>query len=148
MSERSLFSRILRAFGRLLRRLTIATGALILILYFSGDWILDAWPTPACAEWPKSSLANARGDVAEITVHGCLLGIVKRQYLLRVRPAGDVSGKLLVRFKPKDSPALYWLDDDRLQVDLGRVSAISPQIEKAGPVQVTFTYNGADPSLD
>jgi hypothetical protein len=106
MSERSLFSRILRAFGRLLRRLTIATGALILILYFSGDWILDAWPTPACAEWPKSSLANARGDVAEITVHGCLLGIVNRQYLLRVRPAGDVSGKLLVRFKPKDSPAL------------------------------------------
>jgi len=89
-----------------------------------------------------------RGDVAEITVHGCLLGLVNRQYLLRVRPAGDVSGKLLVRFKPKDSPALHWLDDDRLQLDLGRVSAISPQIEKAGPVQVTFTYSGADPSLD
>ncbi|MGA9487820.1 MAG: hypothetical protein WBV25_12215, partial [Methylocella sp.] len=89
-----------------------------------------------------------RGDVAEITVHGCLLGLVNRQYLVRVRPAGDVSGKLLVRFKPKDSAALHWLDDDRLQVDLGRVSAISPQIEKAGPVQVTFTHSGAGPSLD
>ncbi len=148
MSERSLFSRILRAFGRLLRRLTIGLGALILVFHYFGDWILAAWPIPACSEWPKSSLANARGDVAEITVHGCLLGLVNRQYLLRVRPAADVSGKLLVRFKPKDSPALRWLDDDRLQVDLGRVSAISPQIEKAGPVQVTFTYSGADPSLD
>jgi hypothetical protein len=68
--------------------------------------------------------------------------------VLCLRLAEKSSGKLLVRFKPKDSPALHWLDDDRLQVDLGRVSAISPQIEKAGPVQVTFTYSSADPSLD
>jgi hypothetical protein len=148
MPERGLLSRILRAFGLLLRRLTIGLGALILVFYFFGGWMLAVWPYPACSEWSKSSLANARGDVAEITVHGCIFGLVNRQYFVRVRPANDSSAKLVVRFKPKDAPVLHWLDDDRLQADLGRVSAISPQIDQAGPVRVTFTYSGADPSLD
>jgi hypothetical protein len=83
-------------------------------LYIFGDRILAVWPTPACSEWPKSSLANGRGDVAEITVYGCLLGLVNRHYQVRLRPAGSSSAKLVVRFKPKDAPALHWLDDDRL----------------------------------
>lgn len=37
-------------------------------------WFLSHWPYPACSEWPKSSLANARGDVAEIAVRSCILG--------------------------------------------------------------------------
>jgi hypothetical protein len=148
MPERSLLSRVLRALGRLLRRLTIGLGALILAFYYFGDWILAVWPYPACSEWPKSRLANARGDVAEIAVRGCILGLINRQYFVRVRPAGSASANLVVRFKPKDSPVLHWLDDDRLKVDLGRVSALSPQIEQVGQVHVTFTYSGADPSLD
>jgi hypothetical protein len=148
MPERSLFSRALRAFGRLLRRLTIGLGALILVFYFFGGWILAVWPYPACSEWPKSRLANARGDVAEITVHGCILGIVNRQYRIRVRLANSSTAKLIVRFKPRDTPALHWLDADRLQADLGQVVSLSPQIEQVGPVHVTFTYSGAEPSLD
>ncbi|MGH6811576.1 MAG: hypothetical protein ACREDM_04285 [Methylocella sp.] len=148
MPDRRLSSRILRAFGRLLRRLTIGLGALILVVYFFGDWLLSNWPYPACSEWPKSSLANARGDVAEIGVQGCFLGLVNRQYLVRVRPAGGVSAKLVVRFKPKEWPALHWLDADRLQADLGQVRSISPQIDQVGPVHVTFTFSGVDPSLD
>lgn len=148
MPERSLLSRVLRAFGRLLRRLTIGLGALILVFYYSGDWILTVWPYPACSEWPKSSLANAQGDVAEIAARGCILGLVNRQYLLRVRPAGSASAKLVVRFKPKESPALHWLDGEHLQADLGQVTSISPQIDQAGPVHITFTYGGANSSLD
>ena len=148
MPERSLLSRVLRAFGRLLRRLTIGLGALILVVYYFGDWILAAWPYPACSEWPKSSLANAQGDVAEIAVHGCLLGLINRQYLIRVRPAGSGSAKLVVRFKPKAPPALHWLDGERLQANLGQVTSISPQIDQAGPINITFTYRGANPSLD
>jgi hypothetical protein len=148
MPDRSLSSRVLRASGRLLRRLTIGLGALILVFYFFGNWILASWPYPACSEWPKSSLANARGDVAEIAVRGCILGLINRQYFVRVRPAGSASAKLVVRFKPKDSPALRWLDDGRLQADLGRVSVLSPQIEQVGQVHVIFTYSGANPSLD
>ena len=148
MPERSLSSRVLRAFGRLLRRLTIGLGALILVFYYFGDRILEVWPYPACSEWPKSSLANAHGDVAEIAVRGCLLGLINRQYLIRVRLANDSFAKLVVRFKPKESPALHWLDGEHLRADLGQVTSISPQIDQAGPVHITFTYGGADPSLD
>jgi hypothetical protein len=82
MPDRSLSSRVLRASGRLLRRLTIGLGALILVFYFFGNWILASWPYPACSEWPKSSLANARGDVAEIAVRGCILGLTSTGNIL------------------------------------------------------------------
>jgi hypothetical protein len=88
------------------------------------------------------------GDVAEIAVRGCVLGLVNRQYLIRVRPAGSASAKLVARFKPKELPALRWLDGEYLQADLGQVTSISPQINQAGPVHITFTYGGANPSLD
>jgi hypothetical protein len=148
MPDRSHLSRVLRAFGRLLRRITIGLGALILILYFSGGWILAHWPYPACSEWLKSSLTNAQGDVAEIAVRGCILGLINRQYLIRVRPADDSSAKLVVRFKPKELPVLHRLDGEHLQADLGQVVFISPQIEQAGPVHINFTYSGATPSLE
>jgi hypothetical protein len=148
MPERSLLSHVLPAFGRLLRRFTFGLGALILVFHYFGDRILEVWPYPVCSEWPKSSLANAQGDIAEIAVRGCILGLINRQYLIRVRPAGSASAKLVVRFKPKALPALHWLDGELLQADLGKVTSISPQIDQAGPVHITFTYGGADPSLD
>jgi len=148
MPERSLLSRLLRAFGRLLRRLTIMTGALILILYFSGDWILAAWPIPPVRNgqnrvmpMPGGMLPRSWSTAASSgSSTGNICSVCGRR---RMSPANFSSAS-----SHKDSPALRWLDDDRLQVDLGRVSAISPQIEKAGPVRVTFTYSGADPSLD
>jgi hypothetical protein len=147
MPDRSLFSRILRAAGRLLRRITIGLGALIFIVYFLGDWIY-ARPYPASSEWPKSSVRNSRGDAAEISVHGCIFGFFTREYRVRVRPGDGSSAKLVVRFKPQESPVLYWRDDEHLLVDLGQVTSLSPQIHQAGPVRITFTSSGANPSLD
>ncbi|MDQ6703761.1 MAG: hypothetical protein M3Z96_12010 [Pseudomonadota bacterium] len=148
MPDHSLSSRVLRAFGRLLRRLTIGLGALILVFHYFGDRILEAWPYPACSEWPISSLANGRGDVAEIAVRGCVLGLFNRQYRIRVRPADGSPAKVVVRFDPKGRPALHWLDIDHLQAVLGNVRSLTPQIAQAGPVHITFTYGGANPSLD
>jgi hypothetical protein len=148
MPERSLSSRVLRIFGRLLRRLAIGLGALILVFYYFGGRILEVWPYPACSEWPKSSLANARGDVAEIAVHGCILGLFNRHYRIRVLPAGGSPGKIVVRFKPKELPALHWLDVDHLEAVLGDVRSLTPQIARAGAIHVTFIYSGANPSLD
>lgn len=148
MPEGSLLSRVLRAFGRLLRRLTIGLGALILVFYYFGGWILEAWPYPACSEWPTSSLANERGDVAEIAVHGCVLGLFKHQYRIRVRPAGGSPAKVVVRFDPMGRPAVQWLDIDHLRSDLGDVRSLTPQIAQVGPVHVTFIYRGANPSLE
>jgi hypothetical protein len=148
MPDRSLSSPVLRAFGRLLRRLTIGLGALILLLYFFGDWAYFPWPYPACSDWLISSLSNGRGDVAEIGLHGCVLGLFNRQYRIRVHPADRSPAKVVVRFDPKGRPALRWLDVDHLQVDLGNVRSLTPQIAQAGPVHITFIYRGAHPSLD
>jgi hypothetical protein len=148
MPDRSLSSPALCAFGRLLRRLTIGLGAVILVFHYFGDRILEAWPYPACWEWPISSLANARGDVAEIAVRGCVLGLFNRQYRIRVRPADGSPAKLVVRFDPKGRPALLWLDTDHLQVSLGDVRSLTPQIAQAGPIHITLIYSGANPSLD
>jgi len=148
MPERSVSSRVLRAFGRPLRRLTIGLGALILVFHYFGGQILEAWPYPACSEWPISSLANGRGDVAEIAVYGCILGLFKRQFRIRVRPAGGSPARVVVRFDPKGRPALRWIDVDHLQVDLGNVRSLTPQIAQVGPVHITFIYRGANPSLD
>jgi hypothetical protein len=150
MPERRLSSRVSRAFGRLLRRLTIGLGALILIFHYFGDRILEAWPYPTCSEWPISSLANAQGDVAEIAVPGCVLGLINWQYLIRVRPANDSSAKLVVRFKPKELPALHWLDGEHLQADLGQVTSLSPQINQAGHVHITLLHVAAPtlPSIE
>jgi hypothetical protein len=68
--------------------------------------------------------------------------------VIRVRPANDSSGKLVVRFKPKELSTLHWLHGEHLQADLGQVTSISPQINQTGHVHITFTYGGADPSLD
>ncbi|MGC2224738.1 MAG: hypothetical protein WA624_21450 [Methylocella sp.] len=65
-----------------------------------------------------------------------------------MRPAGGLPAKLVVRFKPREWPALHWLDEDRLQVDLGEVRSLSPQIDQVGPIHVTFTFTGVDPALD
>jgi len=105
----------LRAFGRLLRRLTIGLGALTLFLYFFGDLLYFSWPYPACSEWPISSLSNGRGDVAEIAAHGCVLGLFNGQYRIRVRPADGSPAIIVVRFDPKVRPALRRLDLDHLQ---------------------------------
>ncbi len=149
MPDRSSFSRVLRAFGRLLRRLTIGLAALIVLLYYFGDWAYFPWPYPACSEANIEPFqSNGRGDVAEIAVHGCVLGLFNRQYRVRVRPADRSRAKIVVRFDPKGRPALHWLDLDHLQAVLGDVRSLSPQIDQAGPIHITFIYSGANPSLD
>jgi hypothetical protein len=101
MSSRRLLSRLLRSLVVFVRRLTIAVGVLIVFLYFAGLKILAALPYPPCSEWPKTSLANARGDIAEVSVSGCIFGLIKRQYQLRVHPVGSSSAKSRRSFQAK-----------------------------------------------
>ncbi|MGB6177080.1 MAG: hypothetical protein WBF43_12265, partial [Methylocella sp.] len=58
---------------------------------------------------------------------------------------------LLVRYEPgndQDAPVLRWLDADHLSVDLGEVTWLTPQIAHLGHVKITYTYSGAEPSLE
>lgn len=43
---------------------------------------------------------------------------------------------------------LRWLDDDHLNVDLGKAKWLTPQIDHLGHVKISYTYSGAEPSLE
>jgi hypothetical protein len=138
----------LRILGRWLRRLIVGLGALAVLLYSFGDRLARAWLDPACSERLVSSLANTRGDVAEVTVKGCILGLLDREHRSRIHPSNGSAARIVVRFVPREQPDLHCLGEDHLQVDLGHVRSVTPQIRHIGTIHVTFTYSGMEPSLD
>jgi hypothetical protein len=71
---------------------------------------------------------RARGDTAEISVHGCILGFFAREDQVRVRLGDGAPAKLIVRFKAKASPALRWLDDENLLIDHGEVTWLTRRL--------------------
>jgi hypothetical protein len=47
-----------------------------------------------------------------------------------------------------DAPVLRWIDDKNLSVDLGKVTWLTPQIDHLGHVKISYSYSGAEPSLE
>jgi hypothetical protein len=43
---------------------------------------------------------------------------------------------------------LRWLDEVHLSVNLGEVTWLTPQIDHLGRVKISYTYSGAEPSLE
>ncbi|MGI8568431.1 MAG: hypothetical protein ACR2KT_04875 [Methylocella sp.] len=42
----------------------------------------------------------------------------------------------------------HWFDDDHMNVDLGEVIWVTPQIGHLGRVKISYTYSSAEPSLE
>jgi hypothetical protein len=58
---------------------------------------------------------------------------------------------VLVRYETArigDTPVLRWIDDKNLNVDLGEVKWLAPQIDHLDPIKISYTYSGAEPSLE
>jgi len=47
----------------------------------------------------------------------------------------------------RNTPVLRWIDDKNLSVDLSQVTWLTPQISQLGRVTISYTYSGAEPSL-
>jgi hypothetical protein len=63
----------------------------------------------------------------------------------------DLGDSVLVFYEPRnnrDAPVLQWEDDDHLSVDLGEVTWLTPQINHLGRVTISYSYSGAEPSLE
>ena len=60
---------------------------------------------------------------------------------------GNTPSKILGVFA-LDEFIVLAVDDGHRQADLGQLNSISPEIDQAGPIHITFTYRGANPSLD
>ena len=48
----------------------------------------------------------------------------------------------------KQEPGLRWIDDDHVSVGLGKVTWLTPQFGQLGHVKISYTYSGAESSLD
>jgi hypothetical protein len=94
---------------------------------------------------------NGRGDLVEEQVRDCAIIGSAAEDRIGLMLAGKVDFIALVYFDQGPNmhePGLRWLDDKNLNVDLGKVTWITPQISQLGHVTISYTYTGAEPSLE
>ena len=96
-------------------------------------------------------MANERGIRAEARARFCDLIGLPNDKRLSLRLSDDSGDFVLVTYEPRndrDAPVLRWIDDKNLSVDLGEVTWLTPQIDHLGPIKISYTYSGAEPSLE
>ncbi|MGH6813631.1 MAG: hypothetical protein ACREDM_15255 [Methylocella sp.] len=105
----------------------------------------------ACDEIGESPIAiNARGDTAEGRIEVCtVIGTVENDYItLQLHRTSHLwPGKKLIDYWPvvHRDPTLQWIDDDTLNVDLGKVYWVSSRLDKVGNIRVVYNYAMVDP---
>ncbi|HXN88699.1 MAG TPA: hypothetical protein VN890_05015 [Methylocella sp.] len=94
---------------------------------------------------------NGRGDLVEAQTRDCaIIGSAAEDRIgLRLADTEDFIALVYYDQGPNlREPGLRWADDDHLSVDLGEVTWLTPQIDHLGRVTISYTYSGAEPSLE
>lgn len=94
---------------------------------------------------------NGRGDLVEDQSRDCAIIGSAAEDRIGLSLADRVDFIALVYYDQGPNlhePGLRWLDDDHLSVDLGKVTWLTPQIRRLGRVTISYTYSGAEPSLE
>jgi hypothetical protein len=92
---------------------------------------------------------NGRGDLVEGQARVCSIFSSEDRIGLTLADTEDVIALVYYDQGPNlHEPGLRWLDDDHVSVDLGEVTRLTPQISQLGHVKITYTYSGAEPSLE
>lgn len=96
----------------------------------------------------SAPVANHRGDTAQGRLKACKILASTEDYsvVLRSHAIWALWPKTLIDYSPvgDDDPALRWIDEKTLSVDLGKVSWVSPRLDKAGDIKVVYTYSIVD----
>jgi hypothetical protein len=91
---------------------------------------------------------NARGDVTEDQIIDCAILGSAAEFRVSLQLAEASDFIPLVYYDSVSNIHLRWLDDDHVSVDLGEVKWLTPQIHQLGRVTISYTYSGAEPSLE
>ncbi len=132
----------------------IAFAASSAVILYAGFAAFDYTLGPGldnCAKAREAPAANERGVVAEAMARYCTFFGVPNEKRLGLRLSDGSGDFLLVRYEPRndrDAQVLRWIDDDHLSVDLGEVTWLTPQINHLGRVTISYSYSGAEPSLE
>ncbi len=93
---------------------------------------------------------NERGDLVERQVRDCaIIGSAAEDRIgLTLADTEDfIAWVYFDQGLNLHEPGLLWLDD-HLSVDLGKVTRLTPQIDHLGHVKISYSYSGAEPSLE
>ena len=129
-----------------------ASSAVILYAGFAAfDYYALGPGIDNCENASEAPVANGRGVLVEAMARFCDLIGLPSEKRLGLHLSDDSGDAVLVTYEPMDDrngPVLRWLDDDHLSVDLGEVTWLTPQISQLGHVKISYTYSGAEPSLE
>jgi hypothetical protein len=129
-----------------------ASSAVILCAGFAAfDYVLLGTGQDNCENARKAPVTDERGVRAEAMARFCDLIGWPNEKRLGLRLSDGSGDFLLVRYEPRndqDAPVLRWIDDKNLSVDLGEVTWLTPQIGQLGRVKISYSYSGAEPSLE
>jgi hypothetical protein len=104
-----------------------------------------------CVNAREAPVATERGIRAEAMARYCTFFGVPNEKRLGLHLSNVSGDSVLVYYEPRnnrEAPVLRWLDAVHLSVDLGEVTWLTPQIGKFGHVKISYTYSGAEPSLE
>ena len=95
--------------------------------------------------FPYPLAINTRGDRAEGQIETCtLIGtIINYSVTLQIQSDRRIwPRKTLIGYSPAGDhdPILRWIDDNTLSVDLGKVSWVSPRLDKVGSVGILYSF--------
>ncbi len=129
----------------------VASSAVILyagvaaFYYASGPWLDYCWNAR------NAPVTSQRRLMAESMARWCALIGIPNEKRLGLHLSAESGDAVLVYYEPQNRkvpPVLNWLDENHLNVDLGKVSWLTPQVGQRGSVTITYSYNGAEQSLE
>jgi hypothetical protein len=133
----------------------IAFAASVLILIRVANevgtflYLFGVDPFEPCVIAHGNSAKNGRGDLVEGQARVCSIFSSDDRIGLSVADTEDFIALVYYDQGPNSrEPGLRWLDDDHVSVDLGKVRWLTPQISQLGHVTISYTYSGAEPSLE
>jgi hypothetical protein len=123
--------------------LRVANGVATFLYLFGVD------PFEPCVIAHGNFAKNGRGDLVEGQARVCSIFSSEDRIGLSLADKVDFIALVYYGQDPNSrEPGLRWLDDDRVSVDLGEVTWLTPQIDHLGHVKISYTYSGAEPSLE
>jgi hypothetical protein len=143
-----------RISARSIEWIAFAASSAVILLYagFAAfDYVLLGTGQDNCVNARKAPVADERGVRAEARARFCDLIGWPNEKRLGLHLSDDSGDSVLVFYEPRndrDTPVLRWLDNDHVSVDLGEVKWLTPQIGQLGHVKISYSYSGAEPSLE
>jgi hypothetical protein len=86
-----------------------------------------------CVNTRNTTAASQRGLVVDSMARWCVLIGIPNEERLGLHLSDQSRDAALVYYEPQDrkvSPALHWLDENHLNVDLGEVTWLTPQVSQ------------------